>query len=74
MGIEHAFSSNFRVTFSCIWSRGLHLTTVRDLNVAITDVNTLAFEARSGVLRPLPNLGEGVENARRAQISLRLTW
>jgi hypothetical protein len=49
---------------------------------AITAVNTVAYEARNSVLRPLPRLGEGVEsqgypdgtNARRAQVSLRLTF
>jgi hypothetical protein len=51
-------------------------------HVSRTAVNTLAFEARNGVLRPLPQLGQGVEsqgypdgtNARRAQVSLRLMW
>jgi hypothetical protein len=47
-----------------------------------TAVNTLAFEAKNGVIRPLPNLGVGVAsqgypdgtNARRAQVSLRFIW
>jgi carboxypeptidase family protein len=51
-------------------------------HVSDTAVNTLAFEARDGVIRPLPNLGIGVAsqgypdgtNARRAQVSLRFIW
>ncbi|MGH9661658.1 MAG: carboxypeptidase regulatory-like domain-containing protein [Bryobacteraceae bacterium] len=47
-----------------------------------TSVSTVAYEARNGILRPVPGLGAGVAsegypdgtNARRAQISLRLTW
>jgi hypothetical protein len=33
LGIEHAFSSNLTLSVSYLWSRGLHLTTVRDLNI-----------------------------------------
>jgi len=51
-------------------------------HVANTAVNTLAFEASGGVLRPMPHLGEGVAsqgypdgtNARRAQVSARFIW
>ena len=51
-------------------------------HVSQTAVNTLAYEAKGGVLRPMPGLGQGVEsqgypdgaNARRLQISLRLIW
>jgi hypothetical protein len=51
-------------------------------HVADTAVNTVAFEARNLVLRPVPNLGAGVAsqgypdgtNARRAQVSGRLMW
>ena len=51
-------------------------------HVSNTAVNTLAFEAKNGVIRPLPHLGEGVAsqgypdgtNARRAQVSLRFIW
>ncbi len=51
-------------------------------HVSNTAVNTLAYEAKGGVLRPMPGLSEGVEsqgypdgtNARRLQISLRLIW
>jgi len=51
-------------------------------HVSNTAVNTLAYEAISGVIRPLPNLGLGVAsqgypdgtNARRAQVSLRFIW
>jgi hypothetical protein len=50
--------------------------------VSNTSVNTAVYEARNGVLRPLPHLGEGVAsqgypdgtNARRAQVSLRAIW
>jgi len=51
-------------------------------HVANTAVNTLAYEAHNLVLRPVPNLGQGVAsqgypdgtNARRAQVSARLMW
>ncbi len=51
-------------------------------HVSNTAVNTLAYEAKGGVLRPMPGLGQGVEsqgypdgtNARRLQISMRLIW
>jgi hypothetical protein len=51
-------------------------------HVSQTAVNTVAYEALNGVLRPMAHLGEGVEtqgypdgtNARRAQISIRLVW
>lgn len=51
-------------------------------HVANTSVNTAAFEATNGILRPLPHLGEGVAsqgypdgtNARRAQVSVRIVW
>ncbi len=51
-------------------------------HVSNTSVNTVSYEARNGVLRPLPHLGEGVAsqgypdgtNARRAQVSLRVIW
>ena len=51
-------------------------------HVSSTAVNTVAFEASNGVLRPVPHLGEGVAsqgfpdgtNARRAQVSARFIW
>jgi hypothetical protein len=51
-------------------------------HVADTAVSTVAFEAKNLVLRPVPNLGQGVAsqgypdgtNARRAQVSARLMW
>jgi hypothetical protein len=51
-------------------------------HVSDTAVNTVAFEAINLVLRPVPNLGQGVAsqgypdgtNARRAQVSARLMW
>ena len=51
-------------------------------HVSRTAVNTIAYEAQGGILRPMPGLGEGVEsqgypdgtNARRLQISLRFMW
>ncbi len=51
-------------------------------HVSDTAVNTVAFEARNLVLRPVANLGQGVAsqgypdgtNARRAQVSARLIW
>jgi hypothetical protein len=51
-------------------------------HVANTAVSTVAFEAKNLVLRPVPNLGQGVAsqgypdgtNARRAQVSARLMW
>ena len=51
-------------------------------HVSSTAVNTVAFEASNGVLRPVPHLGEGVAsqgfpdgtNARRLQLGLRFIW
>jgi hypothetical protein len=51
-------------------------------HVTNTSVNTVAFEAKNGVLKPLSRLGEGVAsqgypdgtNARRAQVSVRFVW
>ena len=51
-------------------------------HVAITSINTQAYELRNRVLTPTPGLGAGVAaagypdgtNARRAQVSLRLTF
>jgi hypothetical protein len=51
-------------------------------HVSDTAVNTLAFQASGGVLRPVPGLGQGVAsqgypdgtNARRAQVSVRFIW
>ena len=51
-------------------------------HVSDTAVSTSAYEARAGVLRPLPRLGQGVAsqgypdgtNARRAQVSIRVLW
>jgi hypothetical protein len=33
VGIEHAFTPSIHASVSYLWSRGLHLTTVRDLNI-----------------------------------------
>jgi len=33
LGVEHEITRNLGLTVSYIWSRGLHLTTVRDLNI-----------------------------------------
>ena len=51
-------------------------------HVANTAINTVAFEAKNLVLRPVPNFGQGVAsqgypdgtNARRAQVSARFIW
>ena len=36
LSLEHAFSPNLNLSVSWLWSRGLHLTTVRDLNIGPT--------------------------------------
>jgi hypothetical protein len=51
-------------------------------HIANTSVNTVAYQAENGVLRPVAHLGEGVAsqgypdgtNARRAQVSARFLW
>ena len=51
-------------------------------HVSNTAVNTVAYEARGLVLRPVAHLGEGTAsqgypdgtNARRAQVSMRVMW
>jgi hypothetical protein len=71
------------VRFADRWQLHVNFEAFNVFNhVSNTAVNTVAYEARNGVLRPLPHLGEGVAsqgypdgtNARRAQASLRLIW
>ncbi|MBI1788705.1 MAG: TonB-dependent receptor [Acidobacteria bacterium] len=61
----------------------LHLEAFNVFNhVYNTSVNTMAFEARDGVLTPMPRLGEGAAsqgypdgtNARRLQVGLRVVF
>jgi hypothetical protein len=71
------------VPFRERWQLHLNFEAFNILNhVSNTAVNTVAYEAKDGVLRPVARLGEGVAsqgypdgtNARRAQVSVRVTW
>jgi hypothetical protein len=43
VGIEHAISVDWKLSVSWLWSRALHLTTVRDLNIG-EPASTVAYE------------------------------
>jgi hypothetical protein len=43
LGLEHAISADWSLSVSWLWSRALHLTTVRDLNIGPT-ASTVTYE------------------------------
>jgi hypothetical protein len=87
LDIDQTVRTDARITkifrFADRWQLHLNFEVFNVLNhVSNTAVNTLAYEANAGVLRPLPHFGEGVAsqgypdgtNARRAQVSVRILW